>query len=49
MDKNCDNGIYIGKKTNSNKIYLGKIETDKKGTGFQIGKLGKGIMIRANK
>lgn len=36
-------------KKNNNQIYLGKIETDKKGTSFQIGKLGKGIMIRANK
>ena len=36
-------------KKNNNKIYLGKIETNKNDKIFQIGRLGKGIAIRANK
>ena len=49
MENKEYNGIFIGKSTASNKICLEKIETNKKDVSIQIGKLGKGIMIRANK
>lgn len=44
-----DNIIFIGKRVTNKKIYLEKFETNKKDVSIQIGKLGKGIMIRANK
>lgn len=44
-----DNIIFIGQRVTNKKIYLEKFEIDKKDTSIQIGKLGKGIKIRANK
>lgn len=49
MENKNFNSIFIGQRIINKKIHLEKFEIGKKEKSFQIGKLGKGIAIRANR